>query len=120
MGDNKARNIKNSLIYKIGQEDINYINSLAENNKNLRFERFKYGEVPLPRDGHTAFMYQNKMFIFGGDRNKYPFNDVYFFDFIKEKSDFENKEKKSSRKENSNRDNESLHSQLSKNKKSEE
>ena len=120
MGDNKARNIKNSLIYKIGQEDINYINILAENNKNLRFERFKYGEVPLPRDGHTAFMFKDRMFIFGGDRNKYPFNDVYFFDFNKEKNDFENKEKKSSGKENSNRDNESLHSQLSKNKKSDE
>ena len=128
MGDNKARNIKNSLIYKIEQEDLNYINSLAENNKNLTFERFKYGEVPLPRDGHTAFMYQDRMFIFGGDRNKYPFNDVYFFDFIKEKNDLENKEKnemenkekKSSKKENSNRDNESHHSHLSKNLKSEE
>ena len=121
MGDNKARNIKNSLIYKIGQEDINYINSLAENNKNLRFERFKYGEVPLPRDGHTAFMYKDRMFIFGGDRNKYPFNDVYFYDFVKEKNDTENKEKKATpKKENSNRDTESHHSQTSKqNKKSE-
>ena len=121
MGDNKARNIKNSLIYKIGQEDVNYINSLAENNKNLKFERFKYGEIPLPRDGHTAFMYKDRMFIFGGDRNKYPFNDVYFYDFVKEKNDTENKEKKATpKKENSNRDTESHHSQTSKqNKKSE-
>ncbi len=122
MGDNKARNIKNSLIYKIDPEDVNYINNLAENNKNLKFERFKYGEIPLPRDGHTAFMYQDRMFIFGGDRNKYPFNDVYFFDFIKEKKDLENQEGKTPpKKENSNADNESHFSQLSKpNKKSEQ
>ena len=118
MGDNKARNIKNSLIFKIEPEDANYINSLAESNKNLKFERFKYGEVPLPRDGHTAFMYQDRMFIFGGDRNKYPFNDLYFFDFVKEKNDLENQEKKTSNRiENYNGDNESHHSQISKLKK---
>ena len=121
MGDNKARNIKNSLIFKISSEDVNYINSLAENNKNLKFERFKYGEVPLPRDGHTAFMYKDRMFIFGGDRNKYPFNDLYFFDFVKQKNDSENKDKKTPKKEFSNKDNESHNSQISKlNKKSEQ
>ena len=120
MGDNKARNIKNSLIYKINSEDVNYINNLADNNKNLKFERFKYGEVPLPRDGHTAFMFKDRMFIFGGDRNKYPFNDLYFFDFIKEQNDLENKDKKTPKKENSIKDNESHNSQVSKlNKKSE-
>ena len=86
MGDNKVRNIKNSLIFKITQEDANYINNLVENNKNLKFERFKYGDVPLPRDGHTSFMYEGKMFIFGGDRNKYPFNDVFFFEYEKAKN----------------------------------
>ena len=121
MGDNKARNIKNSLIFKISSEDVNYINSLAENNKNLKFERFKYGEVPLPRDGHTAFMYKDRMFIFGGDRNKYPFNDLYFFDFVKQKNDSENNDKKTPKKEFSNKDNESHNSQISKlNKKSEQ
>ena len=120
MGDNKARNIKNSLIYKIVPEDVIYINNLAESNKNLQFERFKYGEVPVPRDGHTAFMYKGKMFIFGGDRNKYPFNDIYFFDFDKQKKDLENKEKTGTKKEHHNSDNESYHSQISKpNKKSE-
>ena len=120
MGDNKARNIKNSLIYKIVPEDVTYINNLAESNKNLQFERFKYGEVPVPRDGHTAFMYDGKMFIFGGDRNKYPFNDIYFFDFDKQKNDMENKEKYGSKKEHPNTDNESNNSQISKpNKKSE-
>ena len=89
MGDDNTRNIKNSLIYQIGQEDLNYINSLADNNKELKFQKIKEGEVPVPRDGHTTFIYQNKMFVFGGDRNKYPFNDIYFFDFEKEKKDEE-------------------------------
>ena len=102
MGDNKARNIKNSLIYKIDSEDAKYINDLSENNKNLKFERFKYGEIPVPRDGHTAFMFKGKMFIFGGDRNKYPFNDIYFFDFEKQQNDFENKSKKGNEDNESN------------------
>ena len=49
----------------INQEDANYINNLAEANKNLKFERFKYGDVPLPRDGHSTFMYEGKMFMDG-------------------------------------------------------
>ena len=83
MGDHKVRNIKNSLIFQITQDDVTYINNLVECNKNLKFERFKYGDVPLPRDGHSAFLYDGKMFIFGGDRNKYPFNDVFFFEYEK-------------------------------------
>lgn len=96
MGDNKARNIKHSLIFKIEHEDINYINKLAQANKYLKFERFKYGEVPVPRDGHTVFLHQGRMCLFGGDRNKFPFNDVYFFDFVKLQKDQE-KEKERSR-----------------------
>mmetsp|Transcript_48099 Transcript_48099/g.35304 ORF Transcript_48099/g.35304 Transcript_48099/m.35304 type:complete len:94 (+) Transcript_48099:1218-1499(+) len=36
---------------------------------------------PNPRDGHTSFVYQNKMFIFGGDRHHMPFNDLFFLQF---------------------------------------
>lgn len=36
---------------------------------------------PAPRDGHSAFIYDNKMFIFGGDRHHMPFNDLYYFEF---------------------------------------
>ena len=41
MGDHKVRNIKNSLIFQITQDDVTYINNLVESNKNLKFERFK-------------------------------------------------------------------------------
>jgi hypothetical protein len=36
--------------------------------------------VPEPRDGHTAELYkENMMVVFGGDRNKFTFNDIYIF-----------------------------------------
>ena len=37
-------------------------------------------------------MYDGKMFIFGGDRNKYPFNDIFFFEYekCKNKEEMEN------------------------------
>ena len=33
---------------------------------------------PNPRDGHSSFIYEGKMFIFGGDRHHMPFNDLFF------------------------------------------
>ena len=37
------------------------------------------GRAPYPRDGHSAVLLQDKMFIFGGDRYQMPFNDLYVF-----------------------------------------
>ncbi len=37
------------------------------------------GKVPLPRDGHTALVYRKFLVVFGGDRNRFPFNDLYTF-----------------------------------------
>ncbi len=37
------------------------------------------GSLPLPRDGHSAVLYGQSMYIFGGDRNKFPFNDLFKF-----------------------------------------
>lgn len=39
------------------------------------------GRIPLPRDGHTANVYRDFLVVFGGDRNKFPFNDLYTFIF---------------------------------------
>jgi hypothetical protein len=33
---------------------------------------------PSARDGHACCLFQNKMFIFGGDRHHMTFNDLYF------------------------------------------
>ena len=40
------------------------------------------GHVPLPRDGQTMNVYGDKLIVFGGDRNKYPFNDLFYFNLV--------------------------------------
>jgi hypothetical protein len=35
------------------------------------------GHKPCARDGHSAFIIRDKMLVFGGDRHKMSFNDVY-------------------------------------------
>jgi len=45
-----------------------------------------HGTPPSPRCGHSAIVYDRKMWIFGGhDNNKHPFNDLFFFDFATSK-----------------------------------
>lgn len=41
------------------------------------------GEAPSPRYGHTADLYNRKMYIFGGWNGKNYFNDVHVFDLEK-------------------------------------
>lgn len=39
------------------------------------------GRRPAARDGHTGVFIQNKfMLVFGGDRHRMPFNDLYVLD----------------------------------------
>jgi hypothetical protein len=38
------------------------------------------GKKPGPRDGHASIIYNKKMLVFGGDRHKMSFNDIYFYD----------------------------------------
>ena len=82
-GDNKSKIIKKSLIYRIDVEEQNFVKKLAQANRSVKFEKIKDGVVPLPRDGHSSFVYKDKFYVFGGDRNKYPFNDFFIFDFNK-------------------------------------
>lgn len=37
------------------------------------------GNLPHPRDGHSAAVFGDKMIVFGGDRSQMPFNDVYSY-----------------------------------------
>lgn len=76
----KAKIMKGSLIFKIEEEDHAFIKQLASINKiQLSADKIRYKILPLPRDGHSAVINENKMYIFGGDRNKYPFNDFFMF-----------------------------------------
>ena len=37
------------------------------------------GRRPCARDGHIAFMWKDKLFIFGGDRHLMSFNDFFCY-----------------------------------------
>ena len=57
------------------KQAINHLNQI------LPFKLGQKGDqVPLPRDGHSMNLYDgNKLVVFGGDRNKYPFNDLFIY-----------------------------------------
>jgi hypothetical protein len=75
--------MKNSLIY---QSDFSDSINLRKRLTHLLVSRSfseklseKLSTLPQPRDGHSAEVFNNQIFIFGGDRNKFPFNDLYSF-----------------------------------------
>jgi len=74
--------MKNSLIYKMENADSKEIRSklsyLSSRNKTLKLSKI-FGSVPMPRDGHSCKLYYDSMIIFGGDRNKFPLNDLFVF-----------------------------------------
>lgn len=62
--------IKNGLVALENDEKA----TLAQNIYKIR------GEVPEPRDGQTVVPYKGKLYVFGGDRFKFPFNDLFTYD----------------------------------------
>lgn len=76
--------MKKSLIYTSSGEELhNALNQLGEDEKAMldKESTLIIGEVPEPRDGQSVIVYKGtKLLLFGGDRNKFPFNDLYFFD----------------------------------------
>lgn len=42
--------------------------------------RFIIGKKPCARDGQSVAFFNDKMYIFGGDRHLMAFNDLYSFD----------------------------------------
>ena len=90
MKDYKAKIMKNSLIYRIEPEDQVFIKKLSHANQDIKLDKIRYGIVPVPRDGHSCFMIDDKMYVFGGDRNKFPFNDMFVYDFNREVKQKEN------------------------------
>lgn len=74
--------MKNSLIYNMEVFD----NTVLKKRVTILLDRnfkdqdtIKLGSLPQPRDGHSAHLFMDKMIIFGGDRNKFPFNDLFVF-----------------------------------------
>lgn len=82
LGTPISKKMKNSLIYKMEMPDNSnqkYAPVSLGTQSNFDKEVIKNGVVPIPRDGHSAVIQNNSMIIFGGDRNKFPFNDLFIF-----------------------------------------
>lgn len=75
--------MKKSLIYTSNGDELhNALNELGGDEKAMldKESALIVAEVPEPRDCQTVLLYRGKKFVvFGGDRNKFPFNDLYFF-----------------------------------------
>ena len=63
------------------KEGLNILSQDEKEKLNENIERIK-GEIPEPRDGQTACVDGNNIYIFGGDRFKFPFNDLFVLDTI--------------------------------------
>lgn len=73
--------MKNSYIYKMEFNDSSTktkLSSILNKNKALKITKL-FGSVPMPRDGHSSLLYYDTMIIFGGDRNKFPLNDLFIY-----------------------------------------
>lgn len=76
-------NMKNSNIFSINKAEANLINEKLKDVTKANIPQnmlyFK-GFPPTPRNGQSALVFGTKLLIFGGDRNKMAFNDMYCFD----------------------------------------
>jgi hypothetical protein len=72
--------MRKTLIFTSDPEKIKEgLNTLSKDEKekiNANIESIK-GEVPEPRDGQSVCVEGTKLYIFGGDRFKFPFNDLF-------------------------------------------
>jgi hypothetical protein len=79
-----ASKIKKSIIYNL-ETDMSQVflrlNTLItlKNYKSQILDNLLSGIPPLPRDGHSVVLDGDRLVIFGGDRNKFPFNDLFSF-----------------------------------------
>lgn len=76
--------IRKSIIYNQENDMNGVLHRLStlfqsHSHKSLLQETYVSGVPPLPRDGHSCLVYENRLIIFGGDRNKFPFNDLFTF-----------------------------------------
>ena len=70
--------MKHSSIFNLDNKDVNI--ALFTLDMLLPYKIGNKGiKLPLPRDGASLDFYDKKLIVFGGDRNKYPFNDLFFF-----------------------------------------
>ena len=73
------------MIYTSDPEKIKEgLDTLTKDDKdelNENISRIK-GELPEPRDGQSVCVSDNDIYVFGGDRFKFPFNDLFVLDTV--------------------------------------
>ena len=77
--------LRKTLIYTSDPEKIKEgLDTLTKDDKdelNENIIRIK-GELPEPRDGQSVCVLDNDIYVFGGDRFKFPFNDLFVLDTV--------------------------------------
>ena len=77
--------MRKTLIFTSDPEKIKEgLKTLSKNDKeklNPNIVRIK-GELPEPRDGQSVCVEGTNLYIFGGDRFKFPFNDLFVLDTV--------------------------------------
>ena len=77
--------MRKTLIFTSDPEKIKEgLNTLSKDEKekvNSNIQKIK-GELPEPRDGQSVCVKDNDLYIFGGDRFKFPFNDLFILDTL--------------------------------------
>ncbi len=72
---------KNSLISHLETAETNKMKTSIKIlfNKSSSIKESSFGLLPSPRDNHSAIEHNGILFVFGGDRNKFSFNDLHAF-----------------------------------------
>ena len=77
--------MRKTLIFTSDPEKIKKgLNTLSQDEKekiNSEIQQIK-GELPEPRDGQSVCVEGTNIYIFGGDRFKFPFNDLFVLDIV--------------------------------------
>lgn len=71
--------MKNSFIFKMDISSNVKKADLSSSNYNS-ISRKNEGIYPCKRDGQATIVFNDKLYIFGGDRNQMSFNDLYCYD----------------------------------------
>ena len=77
--------MRKTLIFTSNPDKIKEgLNTLSKDEKGKMKENIQTikGEIPEPRDGQSVCVDGTNMYIFGGDRFKYPFNDLFVLDTV--------------------------------------
>jgi len=78
--DSLIKSLKNLTISPSNIDKIDYsvtTRDILLTTKSATEEKIKVGVKPVGRDGHSAVVINDRMFIFAGDRHKMSFNDLF-------------------------------------------